>query len=438
VTRLIRKELLSAKWILLLTALGIVIALLIGDPLCFRGDEPTQLSFWLLVPAFILGLRAYSGELRGDTVRFLSSRPVKWWQIWIAKALAGLIATSGIFVFAGLAYAVTVPAVYRPFLVDGLRNGFVTMLPQVAAMFGLGFVVSVLMPGIALSFAALVGVVLGFSMPFAIIEGIADRTSSQALWAFVEAAGQNTFFLGCAAALIACILVARKLPKLDARERWSLWLKPMAGAFILACILGAFGVGLIPSSDGEFVYATVLSPDGRWAVAQISGRKKVRHVLVDTRKGSRVLSWGDMRAYSWSPDSSRFAFTTPDDSLRILSVSPKPAITRLAGVGSVRPKAQDARRDETNSAVAWSPSGREIAVIWEYDVPRKVIFAAAVVAPDTRDVRTIKELPWKSYMETLPSSGDGPILLSSDRLYWPSERGFSEFESTFRYSTSGG
>lgn len=425
--RLIWKELASAKWILLLTAIGTLIALLIGDPLYFRGDTRTGLAAWLMLPAFILGLRAYSGELSGDTARFLSSRPVKWWQIWLAKALAGLIATLGILAFAGLAYAVTAPAVYRPFIAEGLKSGFLTTVPEVSAAFGFGFVVSVLMPGIALSFAALIGVLAGFSIPFAVIAEIGSRTKSHFLQDFVENAGQDMFALGSVSALIACILVARKLPKLDTRGRWMLWLKPLTGAFILACILGAFGVGLLSSPGGESVYTVAVSPNGRWAVARIGDGDKEHSALVDIRSGSEVLSWGNMRVYAWSPDSSRVAFTMPGDSLHVVSVPPNPSVTQIAKLYPPKPSAPEARSDPPTQAVAWSPSGREIVVIWESYSRRRVIYRAAVIALDTKHVRTIKELPSMSYMKPLPTSGDAPIVLTSGMLYWPSERRFSKF-----------
>jgi len=437
--RLIWKELASAKWILLLTALGILIALLMGDPLYFRGDTETGLAPWLMIPAFILGLRAYSGELSGDTVRFLSSRPVKWWHIWIAKALGGLIASLGIVVFAGIAYVVTVPAVYRPFIGEGLGKGFIAALSEVACAFGFGFVVSVLMPGIALSFAALVAVFAGFSIPFAVLGEIANRTDSRALWDFMDAAVQDMFILGCATALIGCILVARKFPKLDTRERWLLWMKPMMGAFALACILGAFGVGLMSSLGGTLVDPIAISPNGRWTVARISEGEKLHSALVDTRSGREVLSWGNMRAYAWSSDSFRFAFVTPGNSLHVVSVSPHPSVMRLAGLSPVTPESRAAVMEDNWSAVVWSPSGREIAVIWQFTSRRRIIHTAAVITAATEGVRTIRELPQMSYLEPLPSSGDAPILIAPGSLYWPSERRFSNFDSTIYYApTSGG
>jgi hypothetical protein len=439
VARLIWKELASAKWILLLTAIGTLIALLIGDPLFFRGDAETVLAAWLMIPAFILGLRAYSGELSGDTARFLSSRPVKWWQIWLAKALAGVIATLGILAFAGLVYAVTAPAVYRPFIAEGVRQGFITGLPQVGLAFGFGFVVSVLMPGVALSFAALVAVFVGSSIPFAVIAEIGSKMKSHFLQDFVDDAGQNMFVLGSVAALIACLFVARKLPKLDTRERWMLWLKPMMGAFVLACILGAFGVGLLSSPGGEFAQEIAISPNGRWAVARISEGDKEHSALVDTRSGREVISWRNTQVYAWSPDSSRFAFTMPADSLHVVSVPPNPSVTQIAKLHPPRPSAPEVRSDPPTQAVAWSPSGREIAVIWESYSKGRTIYRAEVISPETKDVRTIKELPWMSYMKPLPTSGDAPIVLTSGMLYWPSERRFSRFDST-NYSgpTSGG
>ena len=437
-TRLIWKELASAKWILLLTALGTLIALLTRDPLYFRGDTETGLAPWLMIPAFILGLRAYSGELSGDTVRFLSSRPVKWWQVWIAKAIAGLVATFGIFVFAALAYTVMVPAVYRPFLAEGLRNGCVALLPELGLAFGGGFVISVLMPGIALSFAALVAVFVGFSIPFAVLGEIANRTDSRALWDFVDAAGQDMFILGLVAGLIGCLLVARKFPKLDTRERWLLWMKPMMSAFALACILGAFGVGLMSSPGGTLVDPIAISPNGRWTVARISEGEKEHSALVDTRSGREVLSWGNMRAYAWSSDSFRFAFVTPGNWLHVVSVSPHPSVMRLAGLSPVTPESRAAVREGNWSAVAWSPSGREIAVIWQFTSRRRIIYTAAVITAATEGVRTIRELPQMSYLEPLPSSGDAPIVIAPGSLYWPSERRFSNFDSTIYYAPTFG
>lgn len=438
--RLIWKELASAKWILLLTVLGILALLLIGDPLYFRGDQPPGLAELLMIPALILGLRAYSGELSADTVRFLSSRPVKWWKVWIAKGIAGLTAALGTIVFAGLAYAVTAPTVYRPFIAEGLRNGFLNALPQVGVAFGFGFVVSALMPGTALSFGALIGVVIGVAIPFAVLGEIANGTNSRMLWDFTDAAGRNAFVLGSFAGLIGCILVARKLPKLDTRERWLLWMKPMASAFVLACILGAFGVGLLSSPDGHVAHAIAISPNGRWAVArEREGRKKEHSALVDTRSGTEALSWGNMRRiYAWSPDSSRFAFTRPDGSLHVVSVPPDPSVTQIARLHPPRLSAPEVRSDPPTQAVAWSPSGREIAVIWQSYSRRRVVYTAALISLDTRHVQTIRELPWMSYVKPLPASGDGPIVLTSGMLYWPSERRFGEFAFTTYYVADSG
>ncbi|MCX6376910.1 MAG: hypothetical protein NTU88_12915, partial [Armatimonadetes bacterium] len=90
--------------------------------------------------------------------------------------------------------------------------------------------------------------------------------------------------------------------------------------------------------------------------------------------------------------------------------------------------------------LAWSPSGREIAVIWGFYSKGRATYSAEVISPDTKEIRTINMLRRMSYMKPLPTSGDAPIVVMSSLLYWPAERRFGKFYSDVYYDapTSGG
>ncbi len=164
-TRLLLKEFISCRWVLGLTCLGAVALILIGDPVFFRGGFGSLRAYWLALPFLILGLRAYSSELAGDTVRFLYARPVKWWKIWIAKLLAGILGVVSVIVLAALVYALAAPDQYRPFVAEGIMRGLPVGLGVLAASYAGGFAVSMLMPGLALSFACLVAVLIMLFFP---------------------------------------------------------------------------------------------------------------------------------------------------------------------------------------------------------------------------------------------------------------------------------
>jgi len=419
--RLLLKEIWASRWIVVLAWLGAAVLILIGDPLFFRGDYYTTWTTSLTLPFFILGLRAYSSELANDTVSFLYSRPIKWWQIWIAKLLAGILVAASTLALSALVYGAVVPHQYRPFLAAGVIKGFPIGLGWFAASYAVGFAVSMLMPGIALSFAALVAVFVGLGLPVAFVLQIGESTGIRALEEFASRTVANTVILSMFTGFAAGILVARRLPKLDTKERWIAWARlPLLG-LVAAAVLALFSVNLEWMVSRPYVTGYDLSPDGRWViygVRPISGGSLEQLVLVDVRTGQsrRVCVEKRIFACAWAPDSKRFAFISWSLGVKIVHTDEKQPVEQVAKFSVSTREAAEWRH--MRQAMLWNPDGGRLAVRYtRFD--KGPSDALAVIDTDTKVVRVI-ERPVHACHACIEQSfsGEDPMLVSGE-LFWP-------------------
>ena len=321
--RLILKEIKSSRWFIGLVCLGAVVFTFLGNPFSFRGNQPDASSTFFMFFFFILGLRSYSGELKDDTIGFLYSRPIRWWQILLAKLLSVVIVIALILTAASLTYILTVSDQYRPFIADGLSRGIPFSFIVCGFGYVIGFVVSILMPGMALAFVSYLAVLAITLLPFTILGQAAGRD-------FRVIGSVNAALLVGLGAFVSTILVARRLPKLGVKERWLTWIKLPALGIALACLLAAFHFS-IPAECLPGTNALALSPNGRWALHSVfpdAVYRRGKLVLMDTRTGQKLWSapgekiavYLNKPVCAWAEDSSKFAYVTTC----LLYTSPSP------------------------------------------------------------------------------------------------------------------
>lgn len=420
-TRLLVKEFISLRWVLGLTCLGAVGLVLIGDPLFFRGDSESVRAGWLALPFFIIGLRAYSSELAGDTVQFLYSRPIKWWKIWVSKLLAGILGVILVIVLAALVYALVAPDQYKPFVAEGIMRGLPIGAGIFAAYYAGGFVVSMLMPGLALSFASLIAVLVMLFGPLGLAYEISQDTTIAFLQGFADdTASQNTFLLAIPAAFAAGILVTRKLPRLDTKGRWIAWIRLPLLALIFGSLLAVFQLQLWPAAP----YTTAaygLSPNGRWAVHRIkpsSESSTEELALVDTRTGRthRISRRGRPLVHAWSPDSRRLAWISHDLEVRVLHVDRRPRVERVAELGFPR---KSRTWYSPRLSIAWDPDGRKLAVLDTAETVPVRRHPIAVVDTQSGSVRIIERPVQAKFEEPLSLPAKDPVLVGREELFWP-------------------
>lgn len=414
--RLLWKELWYNRWII---GLGCGVACLLsvlGDPIFFRGDSPTEAMGWLIMVALLIGLRAYSSELGGDTVQFLGSRPIRWWQVWIAKLVAGLLQVVLLVVVAAGSYALFVPDQYRPFLVKGIMTGAWQGLVVMALLFGIGYAVSILMPGVPLSAAALVLVVVILFGPYFIIANIG--------WSkFADAALNNAGYPLLMAIPLASLAVARKLPQMSMKRRWVTWMAFPVTAMVIGGILAGFFGPLGSWSNSASASYEALSPNGKWAVC----RAMDDHMyLMDTRTGKRhLLLPGDfVTHHEWSSDSEMLAYRVADNSIGIVSVRRM----RTALIGETVRSSQGAAvftHHPSGFYMAWSPTGDRLALVIPGTVRRHVVVddRVAVFSPDGKVQSFESKVPALRMNQVEHYQGHMPALVGQQLLFWPSKDG---------------
>jgi len=420
--RLIVKELLYLRWMLAIGCVAGIALILAGDPLVFRGEVRTPHVVWLMLLLFILGLRAYSSELKGDTIHFLYSRPIKWWQVWVSKLAVGIVASIVILGVTALAYMLKAP---HPYWLPALKSMPVG-LKILLGSYVTGFATSMLAPGIALSFASMVVVLMAFGLPLAELHYIGRTAHVPTLEKLAAATWANLIVLGIPAAFAAGILVARRLPKLDMNGRLLTWLKVPAVVLLASTLLAVFGVRLYPGSRWAEVYE--LSPNGRWVVYGIPSRyqgEPEKLILRDTRTGQVVHVWYEKMqthkltsagtygvvGYSWSPDSTKFAYVNTDLKVKVLHAGARPRLETVAKLVCPADMAARRRHDfDWIDQVQWDPAGRKIAIrCWDI----------AVVDIETRTVSMVKA-EQVSIEEALRRPVGTPVqIMDTRQLFWP-------------------
>ena len=399
--RLLIKELRSAWWIIAMAYVIVLVLVLIGDPLTFRGDSDSY--GWLVIPFLILGLRAYSGELGANTVEFLYSRPIKWWQILLAKLIVGVTAVVSTVLLGLLLYVLTAPRYYMPFLHEDVLKGLGEMTGILGVVFILGFAVSAMMPGIALSFIALLGIGVAFGVVASSLEWI-GRTF---LISWLKSAGYAVAY-SAMAGLIGSILIIRKLPKLGVTQRWVVVGRFLAGGLAVGLILSAFG---IPGESRSTPFPMGLSPDGRFALYgkdmyQAGGKLG----LVDTRTGKvQLIIPSQVPADSeWSPDSRKIAFTSGDRRIVVVTAKPKPESWRVTSFAH-----------EDWNTMRWSPDSRLLAILQYSGTKAHRHQFIWLVDPAAKTVRPTKFKQFDRYEDVVPQPGNAPVYVKGQGLFWP-------------------
>jgi ABC-type transport system involved in multi-copper enzyme maturation permease subunit len=322
--RLLWKEIRSSLPILVLATAIMAWLLIIGDSCWFREVQHeggytlgvSRCDLFVIV-FLVLGLQTYSAELGKDTMRFLYSQPIKWWQIWFAKLLVGVVAALFIVLMSGEVYAATAPEQYRPFVHDGLAHGIYLGLEILIVAYLIGMSASALMPGIALSFAALIIAVAGFSLSVWLVAIIGALTHIHLLADIAGEMNGPLMLLGPICMLPAGILLARALPRLSPKQRWITWIRVPAVVCAFAAACGAVHYGSsIPGQECETLsmMGYDLSPNGDWATYGTYRGGQHGHVrnlsFVSTKTGRIERTWPatSLVIDAWSPDSDRCAY----------------------------------------------------------------------------------------------------------------------------------
>jgi hypothetical protein len=424
-TRLLWKEISFSLWILLLSIAATTIIVATGDPLFFRDDAGST-SSWIALVFFILGLRAYSSELAADTPAFLYSRPIRWWQIWLAKILTAILGIVLTIILACAVRTVVLPHPYRPFLLLELSHGCLNALLMLSLAYAAGLMVSVLFPGISRAFAGLLGIIVVMTLPFFILNDIPAVAGNAAFMASIQAAGINVAVLAMAVGFVASILVSRKLPALTTRERWVVWLKPTVAAALLGVVLGFLHISFDSSCLQPTIRDLGYSPDGRWSAYSVTPIAKdtgsVVFLKTDSDENVQVPAHKGVTGGAWSNDSSKLAFLTYAWELTVVRPGcshEKPRVVPLPILGTYDRymlKIDSRYNEEYLHTLSWDTDGHRLAIpLWYCRI-------AVVDFPEGK-LRMVVHKP--SRTENLGNPGyvaDSDPVWSEDAVVWPVAR----------------
>ncbi len=349
--KLLWKELTYNWWLVLVGCAISLAVILTGDPMFYRGDEPSLTSSWVFLPVLFLGLRAYSSELAWESVQFLGSRPIRWWHVWVAKAAAGLLQIASILIVSGLIYTLLAPGQYRSFALTGLMEGVAKGFWPAVILYALGFSASVVFPGVSLSLSMLGLATMGcLFLERMILRSIGNL--SPHLGIVAAATADNCACFAIIAALFGSMAVARKMPMFDSKRRGLLLLSFVLGAFVLAGITAGIYGDVAPWAHVPHSACVSLSPDGKWAVYEVIRDKRDHTYLMDLSHGRRSLELPDPQQLgcAWSSGSAGLAYWVGDGQIRIVVIGPKPSLKPLVATHFGR-------------ALSWSASGDRLAVV---------------------------------------------------------------------------
>ena len=389
--RLLIKELKSAWWIIGLAYAMVAFVVLMGDPLGFRGYGDGELFVCLMLPFLALGLRAYSLELSSGTVDFLYSHPIKWWQIFLAKLIVGLLAVVSTVLLGLLMYVLSAPHYYMPFLHEQVLAGLGEIMLVLGVSFAAGFAASALMPGIAMSFASLVGIV----MVMAIVDSGLWQLGRLLDVRWLRQSAENIPYCGMLIAL-AVIPIARALPKYGTQQRLRIVSYFLAASVIIAMVLAAFG---IPGKTASKPSTESLSPNGQWALyGKDQYTPNSRYGLANMRTGRvcLVIPTTENTSVIWSPDSSKVAVIT-GKALFIARTGKNPDLWK--------PSLSERRYGQ------WSPDSRLLFV------PRKKGYFMLDI--DHRTISGITPKEFARYEDVVPQPGGDPVYVKGHGLFWP-------------------
>lgn len=418
-TRLIWKEIRSSVWLIMLAAAILALAVICKDPLWFHEDTGPSWFPVIILPFLLLGLKAYSDEMASGTVGFLFSMPVRWWKVWLSKLFFGIIAGVFLTLFVTVLHVAFLPALYKPVFFAGIPQGMLYFFLMFMCAYTAGFIVSILMPGIALSFAAIVGTWVLFAVMGIILSLIEEYL--HATW-LSNADWCLSLIIVLLSVLVANLLIARGIQKFTLRRRLFTWVASIAAGIFACMILAEAGVSTAPWQRSAY-FAESFSPNGRWTVYWADsdpwepGINKIR--FVDTGTGKVFDGWSDSsRVCGWSPDSASYAalddFGYGVHMASMTGASPKVTILRPPS------RIRNPRR------LSWSPDGKLFAVMSA--VEDKASCTLTIV--DIRQRKfTTKKAAIMSLEKAMASSGSGPVLAryaADDNdvlmIYWPPAR----------------
>lgn len=421
--RLLWKEL-TYNWWLTLAACGAGLLLMLsGDPV-YWSDQLTLKSFWLKLVVMLMGLRAYSSELGGDTMQFLGSRPIRWWQIWIAKLSAGLLQVVVVSVVCGVIYALLAPAEYRQFMAPALVEGIFKGFWLLGLSYVLGFSASVLTPGVPLSFAALVVMGVIVALPSIMLSQIGRSSGSSGLAHFATTMGGNTGLVCAVVAPIGSMVIARRLTSLSSLGRWTICVSFLLIGSVLGGVTAGIWGNIDPSNNKPAGVCMSLSPDGKWAVYGVTKDKRSRTYLIDISTGKRCLELLDPQQLgcSWSPDSSRLAYwVSLGMKVRTVSIRPRPSLGPLVHLPSV----PDQKSRTLEGLLVWSPSGDRLAAVRTSRDKKsgEEKYSLALVRPGRDTVETPRPVVLMGMDAMRSAASEWPAPVMPEILFWPDKDG---------------
>lgn len=419
--RLLWKEFRSSLWYVLFACAIVTVMTFTGDPLFFRGIDYSTSVVCLIVVFFLMGLRAYSTELADDTPRFLYSRPIRWWHVFAAKLISGLSGILLTLVVGGIVYAMTTPDSYRPFLLSELASGAWFGLLVFGGAFAAGYVVSILLPGIALSFAAFVVVALGIISPEWMLSEYFRSIMGTGL-SFVTPYAE---LFGIAGTLIGALFVARKLSSLSARERLILWVRFPVAAMFLGAIVGYM---VLVNSHPALTSVTpeTLSPNGAWILDIVQPTEShAESILLKSMKDGRKIRIpldAGCKYTSWSSDSLKLALLTSNSRLYVIkpdSHGEQPIKVRFDGFQKI---SEPDRSDSDVYTVEWNADSSEIAAVQSVRVKSgEDRLRVAVVDVNNGKTRYIEHPVSTSLADAMFRPATEPVIIKEANmgLFWP-------------------
>lgn len=289
--RLLWKELHEVKWFAA-ALIGVPTMLAAsGEVLTYRGEMHSLGTFIWIAAGLLLGALAYSRELGWDTPRFLYSRPIPWWHVWVAKLGVGVAMCFVAALLPAIAYRLACAEAYLPFATVGaLAKGASIAFLLTLGCFLLGFVSSVVAPGL--------------SRTIVVVSATSTWTFIAAGWRFrllvPFALSTGHLILAFPILLIASLRVARHLtqPFPDRAFRYGSTLA--AGLLMVLLVTAPFN-----TSPRSFV-ATDVSPDADFIAATEWKSNEVKLLVLREHKANgwvdrTVDRAADLAFIGWSP-----------------------------------------------------------------------------------------------------------------------------------------
>lgn len=197
--KLLWKEL-REKWIWLTPlSASVIVPILFGDRYYFLGDVQTPWQMLSFCTALVFGASAYSSELAGGTADFVYSRPVSWKKLLAAKLIVSVEILLMTTIMAACIYRSVCPEQYIRFAgLSHMAKGVGIATLSMGAGYLLGFLCSVVLPGMFGGLLVLIVVLISGALEFMIYDQL--KVNPASLWSIYFR------FIGSA---VATLLIAR-------------------------------------------------------------------------------------------------------------------------------------------------------------------------------------------------------------------------------------